>query len=124
MKTWNVKDHVVAKDSKGGFTHGFKGCRNSKHLPNLGFVKVCGRWAVGRRDNMGNVISPDQGNFPMATLPEMLDDLDLAMAWIKDNLVSKTASDERWQNAEEDGTMASTFRRVGIAIVAIDVGLT
>ena len=50
---------------------------------------------MGRRDNMGNVISPDQGNFPMATLPEMLDDLDLAMAWIKDNLVSKTASDER-----------------------------
>lgn len=34
------------------------------------------------------VIAVDYRNFPMATLPEMLDDLDLAMVWIKDNLVS------------------------------------
>ena len=39
-----------------------------------------------------------QGNYPMATLPEMLDDLDLAIAWIKDNLVSRTAShDSTWK---------------------------
>ena len=77
------------------FTHGFKGCRNSKHLPNLGFVKVCWKMGRGQKGQHGQCdLKTDQGNFPMATLPEMLDDLDLAMAWIKDNLVSKTARDE------------------------------
>ena len=29
------------------------------------------------------------GNYPMVSMPEMLDDLDLALAWINDNLVAE-----------------------------------
>lgn len=34
------------------------------------------------------VVAVDYRNYPMVTMPEMLDDLDLALAWIKDNLAS------------------------------------
>lgn len=38
------------------------------------------------------VVAVDYRNYPMVTMPEMLDDLDLALAWIKDNLASYGAT--------------------------------